>query len=71
MKEKNELDKKDLAKPRAHYSKRERQLGVIPQDGYMRLEQVLSVLPMSKSALYAGIRTGHYPKQINKLGVSP
>ena len=35
--------------------------------GFMRLTQVLSLIPISKSSWWAGIRTGKYPKQI-KLG---
>lgn len=38
-----------------------------PQVGYVRLSQILSVIPISKSAWWSGIRCGKYPKQI-KLG---
>lgn len=38
-----------------------------PKVGYVRLPQILSVFPISKSAWWAGIRAGKFPKQI-KLG---
>ena len=38
-----------------------------PYVGFMRLPQVLSLIPISKSSWWAGIRSGKYPKQI-KLG---
>jgi predicted DNA-binding transcriptional regulator AlpA len=38
-----------------------------PFVGYMRLPQILSVIPISKSGWWAGIRQGKFPKQI-KLG---
>jgi predicted DNA-binding transcriptional regulator AlpA len=38
-----------------------------PKEGYVRLPQVLSVIPISKSSWWAGIRSGKYPRQI-KLG---
>jgi len=39
----------------------------LPQEGYVRLPQVLAVFPVSRSAWFAGIRSGKYPKAI-KLG---
>lgn len=39
----------------------------LPKVGYMRLPQVLSIIPISKSAWWLGIKEGRYPKQI-KLG---
>ena len=38
-----------------------------PKVGYVRLPQILSVIPISKSSWWAGIKSGKYPKQI-KLG---
>lgn len=35
--------------------------------GFLRLPQVLALLPISKSAWWEGCRTGRYPKPI-KLG---
>ena len=37
---------------------------VIPHTGFMRLWQVLEVVPISKSAWWEGCRTGRYPKPI-------
>ncbi|GKG92474.1 hypothetical protein CE91St38_04820 [Desulfovibrionaceae bacterium] len=39
----------------------------IPVTGFMRLPQVLAVVPVSKSAWWDGCRTGRYPKPA-KLG---
>ena len=39
----------------------------IPPCGFLRLPQVLALLPTSKSAWWEGCRTGRYPKPI-KLG---
>lgn len=39
----------------------------IPVHGLLRLPQVLSMIPISKSAWWEGCRTGRYPKPI-KLG---
>ena len=38
-----------------------------PADGFLRLPQVLSVIPISKSAWWAGVKSGRYPPSI-KLG---
>ena len=40
---------------------------VIPTYGFLRLPQVLTIFPISKSAWWEGCRTGRYPKPI-KLG---
>ena len=40
---------------------------VIPVHGLLRLPQVLSIIPISKSAWWEGCRTGRYPKPV-KLG---
>ena len=39
----------------------------IPETGFLRLPQVLSALPISKSLFYAGIASGKYPRG-HKLG---
>lgn len=43
------------------------QLAPLPPEGYVRLPQVLAVFPVSRSAWFAGVRSGKYPKGI-KLG---
>lgn len=40
----------------------------IPSTGFLRLPQVLSLFPVSKSTWYAGVKAGKYPKAI-KLGL--
>lgn len=35
--------------------------------GFIRLQQVLELIPISRSAWYAGIQEGRYPKPV-KLG---
>ena len=40
---------------------------VIPTYGFLRLPQVLTIFPISKSAWWEGCRTGRYPKPV-KLG---
>lgn len=39
----------------------------IPEKGFLRLPQVLAVFPISKSAWWAGIKSGKYPSG-HKLG---
>lgn len=39
----------------------------IPADGFVRLPQVLAVIPVSKSSWYAGVASGKYPASV-KLG---
>lgn len=36
--------------------------------GFLRLPEVLRILPISKSAWWAGVKSGRYPKPV-KLGV--
>ena len=36
----------------------------LSQPGFLRLEQVLAVYPISRAAFYAGIATGHLPKPV-------
>ena len=44
------------------------QLRQIPQTGFIRLPEVLSFIPVSRSTWWAGIKTGRYPKPV-KLGL--
>ena len=39
----------------------------LPAEGFLRLPGVLAVIPVCKSAWWAGVKTGKYPKPI-KLG---
>ncbi len=39
----------------------------LPETGFLRLPQVLRLIPVSKSTWWAGIQTGRYPKPV-KLG---
>ena len=39
----------------------------LPETGYVRLKQVLNVIPVSKSTWWAGVKSGRFPKSI-KLG---
>jgi prophage regulatory protein len=36
----------------------------LPETGFVRLPAVLSILPISKSTFYAGIREGRYPTPV-------
>lgn len=33
----------------------------IPESGYIRLPEVLSILPVCRATFYKGIQAGHYP----------
>ena len=39
----------------------------LPETGFVRLPQILSLIPISRSTWWAGIREGKFPKGI-KLG---
>jgi prophage regulatory protein len=39
----------------------------LPDTGFVRLPQVLSVIPVSKSSWWAGVKAGKYPQPV-KLG---
>ena len=39
----------------------------LPDEGYVRLPQVLAVIPVSRSTWWGGIKSGRFPKQV-KLG---
>jgi predicted DNA-binding transcriptional regulator AlpA len=36
----------------------------LPETGYLRLKEVLKIIPVSKSTWWAGIKTGRFPKGI-------
>jgi predicted DNA-binding transcriptional regulator AlpA len=40
----------------------------LPQVGYIRLKEVLALIPVSKSTWYKGIADGRYPKPTKVLG---
>lgn len=40
----------------------------LPTTGFLRLEAVLTILPVSRSTWYAGIKKGIYPQPSKKLG---
>jgi prophage regulatory protein len=40
---------------------------VLPEAGFMRLPQVLSLIPVGRSTWWAGVRTGRFPHPV-KLG---
>ena len=42
-------------------------LQLLPQVGFLRLPQVLQIIPVGKSTWWAGIQTGRFPKGV-KLG---
>lgn len=39
----------------------------LPAEGFVRLPQILAVIPVSKSSWYAGVKSGRYPAPV-KLG---
>jgi len=40
----------------------------LPETGYLRLPQILAVIPISKSTWWAGVRSGRYPQPSRALG---
>ncbi len=36
----------------------------LPETGFIRLPQVLAIFPISKSAFWAGVKSGKYPKPV-------
>ena len=40
---------------------------ILPTTGYLRLPQVLQLIPVCKSTWWSGIKTGRFPKGV-KLG---
>jgi len=39
----------------------------VPSTGFLRLKQVLEIIPISKSVWWAGCKSGRFPKSV-KLG---
>lgn len=39
----------------------------IPRTGFLRLKQILEIIPIGKSSWWDGVRTGRFPKPV-KLG---
>jgi prophage regulatory protein len=37
---------------------------VIPETGFLRLPQVLSVIPVGKSSWWKGVKSGRFPKSV-------
>jgi len=37
----------------------------IPSTGFLRLNQVLAVIPISKSSWWQGVKSGRYPKGVH------
>ncbi len=42
----------------------------IPSTGFVRLPQILAVIPIGRSSWYAGCKSGKYPKPIKTLGAN-
>jgi predicted DNA-binding transcriptional regulator AlpA len=40
----------------------------LPATGYLRLPQILAIIPVSKSTWWAGVRSGRYPQPTRALG---
>jgi predicted DNA-binding transcriptional regulator AlpA len=45
----------------------ERPAPALPQDGFLRVKQVLCFIPISRSGWWAGVASGRYPKPV-RLG---
>jgi predicted DNA-binding transcriptional regulator AlpA len=43
-------------------------LRTLPEVGYIRLKEILEIIPVSKSTWYKGIAEGRYPKPTKRLG---
>ena len=39
----------------------------LPDEGYVRIQQILKVIPIGKSSWWAGVKSGKYPQPV-KLG---
>lgn len=37
---------------------------ILPETGFVRLPQILKVFPVSRSAFWAGVKDGRYPKPV-------
>ncbi len=40
------------------------QPGALPEKGFVRLPQILAVIPIGKSSWWAGVRDGRYPAPV-------
>jgi prophage regulatory protein len=40
----------------------------LPIEGFLRLPDVLTIIPVSKSTFWAGVKSGRYPKPV-KIGM--
>lgn len=40
----------------------------LPQQGFLRLREILQVIPVSKSTWWAGVKSGRYPQPVRSLG---
>jgi prophage regulatory protein len=40
----------------------------LPETGYLRLPQILAIIPVSKSTWWAGVRKQRYPQPTRALG---
>ena len=40
----------------------------LPEFGFIRLKEILEIIPISKSTWYKGIAEGRYPKQTKRFG---
>lgn len=43
------------------------QPAALPAEGFIRLPQILSVFPVSRSSFWAGVKSGRFPQPV-KLG---
>ena len=46
----------------------QKEKGNLPQEGFVRLPQVLAVIPIGKTQFWQGIKDGRFPQPV-KLGV--
>ena len=47
---------------------RKKQIKNFPNTGFMRLDQILYFIPVSKSTWWAGVKSGRYPQPVRTLG---
>ena len=45
-----------------------KETNTLPEQGFVRLPQILEVFPVGKSTWWAGVKSGRFPKPV-KLGV--
>jgi predicted DNA-binding transcriptional regulator AlpA len=61
-------NKDDIMPLNFHHNKRSLVMSTfIPSTGFLRLSQVLNIVPVSKSSWWEGCKTGRFPKPV-KLG---